>query len=180
MNLRRVALNAASLAGGGIVAQLCFVTIEALIARYLGQEGYGAYSTAYALSFAVVVIADAGMAWKVLESGSRDHGTIAPLFGTTAVLKIGFCVLIYPLSAGLLALAGYDSLVVNFYAIFFGYAVMISMQDSLAAVYAAHQRMHISALFQGLSPVAVLGCVAVAALVSPSLSTIGVAYLVGA
>src|SRR5262245_3680101 len=112
MNLRRVALNAASLAGGGIVAQLCFLTIEALIARYLGQAGYGAYSTAYAISFAAVVIADAGMAWKVLESGARDHATIAPLFGTTAVLKLLFASLIYPVSLGLLALLGYDSTVV--------------------------------------------------------------------
>jgi O-antigen/teichoic acid export membrane protein len=180
MNLRRLALNAASLAGGGIVAQLCFISIEALIARSLGQEGYGAYGTAYAIALAFVVAADAGMAWKVVESGSRDHTTIAPLFGTTAVLKLTFCLLIYPVSTGLLVLAGYDGMVVNFYAIFFGYAVLIGLQDSLAAVHAARQRMHVSAFFQGLSPVAVLACVALAGLFSATLTTIGIAYLAGA
>lgn len=180
MNLRRLAVNAASLAGGGIVAQLCFISIEALIARSLGQEGYGAYGTAYAVAFAFVVAADAGMAWKVVESGSRNHASIAPLFGTTAVLKLLFCLLVYPVSTGILALAGYDAAVVDFYAIFFGYAALVGLQDSLAAVHAARQRMHISAFFQGLSPVAVLGCVALAGLFSPTLTTIGVAYLAGA
>ena len=180
MVVKKVALNALALATGGIVAQVCFLFIEALIARRLGSEAYGTYGTVYAIALQAGCIAEMGMAWKLLEEGSRDHAAIPRILGTTIVLKLVFCGLLYLPMLALLQLLGYSQEVIGFFSIFFGYAVLLAVQDSLAAVYAAHQRMHVSALFQGAIPVAILACVAIATQFAHQLETIAWAYIAGA
>lgn len=179
MMLRRVARNAAALAAGGIVAQICFVTIEGLIARSLGESAYGIYGTVTALALAFVIFADGGMSFFLIERGSRDASRLPWLFGTTAALKLVLCAVIYPLALLVLPSIGYPPELVAFFAIYFGYVAIMTQQDTFAAVYAAQQRMHVNALFQGATPVAVLAAVAVAVVVSPTLAAIGVAYIAG-
>lgn len=177
---RVVVRNAAALAVGGIVAQLCFVTIEAVIARTLGREAYGIYGSVYALSMIGASLLDLGLAWKLIEEGSRDRAKIATFLGTSLVIKLVLAVLLYPAVLGGLHLLGYAREVVAFLAVFFPYAVLLMMQDSLAATYSARQRMHVSAAYQAMSPLAILLAVALATTLSPDLTTIGFAYVGGA
>lgn len=180
MTLRRVASNAAALAAGGIVAQICFVTIEALIARSLGAEAYGIYGAVAALALTVVIFADGGMSIFLIEQGSRDRARLPWLFGTTAAMKLVLCAAVYPAALLVLPLVGYPPELVAFFAIYFGYVAIGTQQDTFAAVYTAEQRMHVNALFQGATPLAVLAAVAIATRYSPTLASIGVAYIAGA
>lgn len=180
MSSRTVMKNAAALATGGIVAQICFVAIEALIARRLGREAYGVYGSVYALSITAATLLELGLAWKLIEDGSRDRTRIAALLGTSLVLKVVLAIVLYPVLIGAMHLLGNASEVITFLSVFFPYAVLLMMQDSLAATYAARQRMQVSALYQAMSPLAILVAVAIAATFSRDLVMIGAAYVGGA
>src|SRR5690606_32528830 len=116
MNLRRLAMNVLSLAGGGVVAQLCLIAVEVLIARRLGQESYGVFATVFAISMSVALLADLGTTWKLLEDGSRDRAAIPAVLGTTLVLKLVALAVALPVAAGVLLAAGYPPYVVQFFA----------------------------------------------------------------
>lgn len=174
-----MATNAAALAVGGVVAQVAFLSVEVAIARHLGRADYGVFSTVYVIALTSLFIIDLGMSWRLIESGSRKSESIAELLGTTAVIKfIGF-VLLYPLIVLGLAMLGHDTRTIAFFAIFFGYALVLGLQDSLMAVYTARQRMIVNALFQGGSPVVIAAFVAVALMLGGGLNTVGAAYVTG-
>ena len=177
--LRRLAVNAASLAVGGIVAQLCFILVEVLIARRLGKADYGIVSTAQALALTVLYFFELGMSWKIIEDGSRNPATLPRLLGTTFVLKTALAGIVYAAMLFILPLAGYDDALVSFFAVFFGYAVLLALQDSLAGVNSARQQMHINALYQAATPVAVLPLVALVTSRTVSLDAVGWAYVLG-
>ncbi len=177
--LRRLTVNAASLAAGGVIAQVCFIAVEALVARRLGSASYGVLSTAQALALTSLHFFELGMSWKIIQDGSREPSAIAPLLGTTFVLKVIFAAIVYAATLFILPLAGYDAAVVSFFAVFYGYAVLLALQDSLAGANAARQQMHINALYQAATPVAVLGLVALMTTGVPSLAAVGWAYVLG-
>ncbi len=177
MNLRRLALNAVSLAAGGVVAQVCFLSIEAVIARRLGEASYGAYGTVYAIALAIAVVADMGMNWKLIEDGSREPAAVPTVLGTTLVLKLVFCAAIYPLALLLLPLAGYDEGLVRFFSVFYIYAALLVVQETLAARNAVHHRIYISAMFQGVCPLLILGGVLAVTSFAPQLRPVGWAYV---
>lgn len=177
--LRRMAANALALALGGVVAQIAFITIEVFVARQFGSAEYGIFSSVYALGLTSLFVVDLGMSWRLIESGSRNPASIPELLGTTTVLKlVGFAVL-YPLAAWALAAFGYDDRAVSFYLIFFFYFLALAMQDSLAAVYTARERMVVNGLFQGGTPVVIAGCVLAAIALGGGLGGVGLGYVVG-
>lgn len=177
--LRRMATNAVALALGGIVAQVVFVSIEIAIARTLGSSDYGLFSSVSAIALTSLFVIDLGTSWRLIESGSRNPESIAELLGTTVVLKfIGFLVL-YPIVALAMSALGYDGRTVGFFLIFFGYTLTLAVQDSLAAVHTAHQRMVVNALFQGGTPLAIAAFVALALALGGGLNGVGLGYVAG-
>lgn len=177
--LRRMATNAFALAVGGIVAQVVFVSIEVAIARHLGSTDYGLFSSVYAIALTSLFVIDMGTSWRLIESGSRNPASIAELLGTTVVLKfIGFLVL-YPLVALGLSALGYDGRTVGFFVIFFGYTLTLALQDSLAAVHTARERMVTNALFQGGTPLAIAAFVALAFVLGGGINAVALGYVAG-
>jgi O-antigen/teichoic acid export membrane protein len=177
--LRKIALNAGAMAVAGIVAQICFTTIEAIVARRLGQHAYGVYGSANALSMCAAWLVEFGMAWKLVQDGSRLPQEIPGILGTTLVLKVMLGCVVAPLAFLALQAVGYSPEVRQIFPFFFGYAVLVALQDSLAALYSARQEMHVTALFQGAAPVAIALCIVIVGQLSQSLSAVGGAYLAG-
>ena len=177
--LRYIAVNASAMAVAGVVAQICFTTIEAIIARQLGQHAYGVYGSVYAMSLAAAWLVEFGMAWKLVQDGSRAPAALPGLLGTTLVLKLVFACVVGPLMVILLPLLGYGTEFTRVFGIFFAYAVLLVAQDSLAGVNAVRGTMHITALFQGAAPVAIIICLLLAGLTSKSLVAVGLAYVLG-
>lgn len=163
----------------GVIAQICFTSIEAIIARHLGQHAYGVYGSVYAMSLAAAWIVEFGMAWKLIQDGSRTPEAIPALLGTTLILKLLFACVVGPLMVFVLRAAGYGMEFTHVFGLFFAYALLLVMQDSLAGVYAVRGNMHVTALFQGAAPVAIIICILLAGLESESLAAVGIAYLVG-
>jgi PST family polysaccharide transporter len=177
--LRKMTINAAALAVGGVIAQACLVAVEAIVARKLGGANYGVISTAQAIALTSLHFFEFGMGWKLIQDGARDPGTIAPLLGTTFILKLALAVIVYAVMLSALPVAGYDASVVAFFAIFFGYAVALGLQESLAGANAARHQMYINAIYQAATPMAVLALVVLAATRPVSLEAVGWAYVIG-
>lgn len=176
---RKLAKNAAALAIGGIAAQAAFVLVEALIARRLSQELYGVFSTVFVLTSLSIWVVDGGIGWKIVQDGSRRPGEIPRLLGTGLLLRTAIFLAFYPLAVGIVSLLGYDPRVLILFGIFYAYALIMVVQDSLVSVYAAQQRMEVNAFYQGLTPVVI--CLLAYFLVArdQSINTVAYAYLAG-
>ena len=161
------------------MAQLAFIAIEVVIARQLGNETYGVFASVYMVVLTITLIVDLGLTWYSVDHGSKEPSSIPILLGTTTVLKVGLFAFIYPI----LLLTGshlkIDPFVLSFFSIFYFYAVVLSVQDSLAAVNSARQTMHVSALFQGIGPLVVGVFVYLASWGELTLNAIAACYLAG-
>ena len=137
---------------GGLAAQAAFVLIEALIARRLGQSSYGTFSTVYAISMLAVCMIDLGMGWKLIQDGARRPKVVPTLLGTTLLIRCLVFLASYPVALGVLHGLRYDPVTIGFFTVFYGYALIMILQDLLAAVHAAEQHMEVNAVFQGGTP----------------------------
>jgi O-antigen/teichoic acid export membrane protein len=177
--LRRILTNAGALAVGGVLAQIAFVFIEAVIARRIGLQAYGAFSVVYTITLLMVLAVDMGMNWKLIQDGSRDRRTIAPNLHSMIRLKIIAFAVAYPLILAGLVIGGADTSVYAFFSVFALFGLLMTLQDSLAAVYTSLQRNWFNALFQTATPVAILVAGAAIVLPAPSLTRTAVAYVAG-
>lgn len=175
----RILRNTVALAAGGVLAQIAFLAVEGLIARRLGEAGYGVFSTVYAISLASLFLIDLGTTWKLIQDGARDESRLPQLLGTTLLLKLALFIVVYPATWGLLVLAGYDAVTIGFFGVFFWFALSLALQDSFTGVYAARQRMHVNALFQSLVPVIVLLLMVVLTARGATLAEVALAYVGG-
>lgn len=176
---RRLIANAGALAVGGVLAQGAFVFVEATIARGLGASAYGTFSAVYTLTLLAVLAIDMGMNWKLIEEGSRAPHTIAVNLGTMLSLKLLIFALLYPAAIGVLGLAGYAAPFFELFVVFAPFAMLMVVQESLAAVYTASRRNWFNAVFQAAVPVTVLLVVLAFVLPQTSLNRAGVAYVAG-
>jgi len=177
---RRLTKNIVALALGGLAAQAAFIFVEALLARRLGQEAYGTFSTVFVLSTTALLFIDLGMSWKQVQDGSRQPEKISEQLGTILVLKGIFFLLSYPLlMLGLNAL-GYDKETIGFFGVFYLFALAMASQESLAAVYVAKQRMEVNAFFQGVTPLVILVLAFLFVNNETGITTVAIAYVGGA
>jgi O-antigen/teichoic acid export membrane protein len=95
------------------------------------------------------------------------------------VLKVIGFALLYPIAAWGLAAFGYDDRAVAFYLVFFFYFLTLAVQDSLAAVFTARERMVVNGFFQGGTPIAIAGCVLAAIGLGGGLRAVGLGYVLG-
>jgi O-antigen/teichoic acid export membrane protein len=176
---RRLIANAGSLAVGGILAQAAFLSVEALIARDIGASAYGIFSAVYALTLLMTLAIDMGMNWKLIEEGARDSSTLPVNLGSMLSLKLLIAALVYPLTLAAFRISGYDSPLVELYVMFIPFALLMLVQESLAAVYTATRSNWFNALFQTAVPLTILVAVVVIVRPQPSLARASVAYTLG-
>lgn len=176
---RQLIANAGALVIGGVLAQAASVFVEAAIARGLGASAYGTFSAVYTVTLLAVLTIDMGMNWKLIEEGSRSPGTMDVNLGTMLSLKLLIFALLYPAAIGVLALAGYTGPFFDLFVIFAPFALLMLVQESLAAVYTASRRNWFNAVFQAAVPVTIFVVVLVFVLPQPSLNRAGMAYVAG-
>ena len=176
--VRRLAHNAVALAFGGITAQFAFTLLEILIARQLGAEAYGTFVTAYAWTVLGAFLMEFGTPLYTIQQGSRDHSSLPQLLGSgLAVNLVMFSVLYLLLIFVTVFLL--QNPVLSFMLFLLPYGLVLTLQNELASVYSSYQTMHISALFQGLAPVAILVVYFVLSRDGLALSDVGIAYVTG-
>lgn len=176
--IHRLLRNGVVMAVGGLLAQAIFLAIEALLAREIGARDYGVFGAVYALTLLVVHLVDMGMNSKLIETGAREPASIPGTLGRMLPGKLALFLLVYPLVLAGLVLADFPNASALF-AWFGFFGLLMTVQDSLAAVHSAQQRMEYNALFQ--TAVAVFVLLAALLLVRPgaSLPDVGKAYVAG-
>lgn len=177
--LTRLVRNAFALAAGGILAQVAFVSVEALIARKIGVEAYGTFAAVYAGALLMVHVLDMGMNWKMLQDGARDPGTLPNNLGTILLMKLGLFLVAYPLALVALTVGGASPAFIGAFAVFAFFALSMMIQDVFATVFAAHQRMGVTAIFQAAVPVAMLLSVVLIVAPQPTLHRATLACVLG-
>lgn len=99
--VRSVVSNTVTVYLGKIVGIIISATTLGIIARNLGVEGFGAYSTVLAYSAIVVAVADLGIGWlatREIALGKEDNlKTLATLKIIVTVLVIGGSLAVLPL-----------------------------------------------------------------------------------
>lgn len=151
-----MAKNSLALAAGGIIAQVAFICIDVSIARSLGKESFGLFSTAFVISSIALIVVDLGMGMKLVKDGARDAIVISSLFSTTIILKFIFYVISYPIILIALWTLDYGNDFLEFFSVFYLFTLVMVLQESFGAVYSAKQQMGINALFQGTTPLVIL------------------------
>lgn len=176
--VQKLALNAVALATGGIVAQLAIVLIEVLVARELGAEIYGVFVTAYAWTVFAALLMEFGTSMWTIEEGSRDHSQLPHLLGSALTVNLVVFSALYFLLYVVLNLTAQGP-VLNYLMILLPYGLILTIQSALAAVYSSYQAMHVNAIFQALSPVAILAFYFAFSAGGHNLADVGAAYVIG-
>src|SRR5919201_1804811 len=86
---RRVARNTAVQAAGEVVSRLAMVAFYVVMARQLGQRGFGDFTFALAIVL-VVALAGFGTDYAVMREVARDPDRVHRLFWNTTALKLTF------------------------------------------------------------------------------------------
>lgn len=178
--MQRLMSNAGALAVGGVVAQAAFVGLEALVARQVGTDAYGIYSSAYVLIMLMAHLMDMGMYWRLVQDGARDPATIRANLGTMMVARLLLFAAAYPVFLLVLWLTGEEPAEIRFFALFAFFGVQVGVQELLGAVYTARQRMALSATFQAAMPVSILAFTAMLVIPDPTLPRLATAFILGA
>jgi O-antigen/teichoic acid export membrane protein len=177
---RRVARNTVVLVAGDAATKVGLFVLYALIARTLGQKGFGDYTLAISLAFFVRM---AGLGIDVILSRevARDLGNVHGLFWDTIVLKLATGI---PLLVGVTAIAaaiGYSNAVVVAVALI-GLSNLIDIVAfSFHAALRGREEMAPGSKAQALETLAIVAMGGIALVVlDASLVALGVAYLIAA
>lgn len=177
--VRKLAKNGIALAVGGLVAQIAIILVEIVMARGLGASAYGIFATTYALVMLGIVLFDVGTIWWTIQEGSRRPADLPALLGNSLLLKTTTFLLLYAIVMAVVYFTPLTMEIKSFIAIFGFYGLSLALIDTLAAVYTARQEMHVNAVFQALSPVAILTFYLILASDGVSLNDAAIAYVAG-
>jgi O-antigen/teichoic acid export membrane protein/GT2 family glycosyltransferase len=83
----RLVKNSLWLFGAEAVSKLVALATQVIAARYLGKEGYGVFSFAFAFSGAFIVFVDAGLGVYISRELTRRPERLRDLLGTVFALK---------------------------------------------------------------------------------------------
>ncbi|MEO0951809.1 MAG: oligosaccharide flippase family protein, partial [Pseudomonadota bacterium] len=155
------------------------ILVEVLMARGLGTEAYGIFATTHAFTILAILVFDLGSTAWTIQEGSRHPKQLAALFGNSLLLKTTAFAVLYAVLLFMLPFTSLDSEIRVFVAVFALYGFGLALVDSLASVYTASQEMHINALFQALSPLAILCVYLVVSLDGRSLLDAALAFVIG-
>lgn len=97
---QRVARNASFVMVGGIVSKLCLLVAGIVIARYLGQEGFGVYSFALFFSYLFAVLSDGGLQIILVREAARDKERAGFYLGNILLIKLALAGLSLVLLSG--------------------------------------------------------------------------------
>lgn len=176
-HVRRLLKNTLAFGVAGLAAQTSFVLAEVVIARRLGQGAYGIFTSAFVLSSVMLFVLDLGTQFKLVEDGARDRTQIPTLLGTSLVFKSSMFVLAYPLVVWGASLSGLNPPAVAFITLFFPYALVMLLHETLSSVYVARQQMEVSAFFQSLNAILILALTSTGLYAVAQLEVVAYAYV---
>ncbi len=93
--LKYIFKNAVFLLFGRVVFKGFIAVLTIILARFLGVERFGMYSTAIAFAGIFMIVNDLGMNAYMVREGSRDKSKVPVLFGNALVIEIVMSAILY-------------------------------------------------------------------------------------
>ena len=173
----RVAKNASFLLSGNLLNKILSFLMGILLANYLGPEGYGKYTYAFALVTLFVFVPDLGIPQLTVREVAREKG-LANKYLANSILFRGIISL---LVAGVLigvVLVLEDSRETIYLVAFISLSlVFISISSSFEVICSAFERMQYRALMSNLKNVLLLAGVGLIIFLRRGLIEVGILYL---
>jgi O-antigen/teichoic acid export membrane protein len=150
VELRLVLKNAAALSVASVLSKAISAIVAIAVARYLGPETFGEYSSALAFVSTFILFVDFGLSNYMVQEGSRDESVLPLYLGNTLAFKTFTSLAIYALMFVLMP-ANYN-LTTRSMVIVFGVASALNALDSSVYNYfQAKQQMYYAAMYQFFS-----------------------------
>ncbi len=175
MNLtKKVAYNVSFQAVGKAINVGIGLINVAIITRYLGVSGYGAYTTAFAYIMVFSVISDFGFFYIIVKRISAGEA-IEKVVGNTLSLRLIFATSVFVLAMLLLVFTPYDP-VVKWSILLIALSIIWSSQTSVyTALFQSQLKMDLATLAEVFGKILGLGILLLAVNFS-----LGLIYIVGA
>jgi len=138
----------AALAGGGFVSRLFLIATELIVARSYGAEAFGAYSTALVFSTIFGFAITFGMDTYLLREISQKNEEASRILGDVYLAKFTLGIVVYGIMILTAVWLKYPSEVFQLITIFGIYVVLLSFQETIAAIFQSHQKMMPIAIFR--------------------------------
>ena len=138
---RRVLANTAYRAAADIGSKIVSVVFFVVMARTLGDDGFGVFTFGLALAAIVTVLGGFGQDLVLVREVARDHGRLPAYFANTNGLKLTLSVPALAVAVGVVALAGADGDKVTVVALLGVALVAELLANTSFAVYQAYERL---------------------------------------
>jgi len=138
---QRILKNTGILSAASVITKVLSALVAILMARKLGKEIFGAYETAFALTFSLVSFSEFGTCTVVTRMGSTSGEKMSRYLGSALVFKFIVAVVVFPCAILIAWIAGYSKLVLQLALILLLFTVASSFINTLNSVFQAHQRM---------------------------------------
>jgi O-antigen/teichoic acid export membrane protein len=143
---RRILVNTAFRAAGDLVSKLASIALYVVMARRLGDAGFGVFTFAFSLVTLVTALGDLGQTEVLIREVARDRQRVHGYFGDTVALKLLLSVPALAIALGGVFAAGVPAetrVVVTL----IGLAVMAELlMDTSFGVFQAFERMSLTAI----------------------------------
>jgi len=156
-NVQRIARNTTLLFLSGIAGFVLGFFFTVYVARYLGAEGYGVLSIAFAVTAIFGVLTDIGLSTLMIREIARDKTLARKYVSNIAVLKVVLVIITYGLIALTAQLAHYPAETVRAVYLIGVSTILGAFTTMFYGVFRAYERMEFIALGQVLGGALMLG-----------------------
>jgi O-antigen/teichoic acid export membrane protein len=143
---RRILVNTAFRAGGDLVSKLVSIALYVVMARRLGDAGFGVFTFAFSLVTLVTALGDLGQTEVLIREVARDRQRVHGYFGDTVALKLLLSVPALAIALGGVFAAGVPT-ETRLAVTLIGSAVIAELlMDTSFGVFQAFERMSLTAI----------------------------------
>jgi len=158
--LQTIVKNIISLATGGLITRLLFIITELIIARSMGAEVFGQFSTALAYTTIFGSFINFGVDFYLVKTISQKPYTIEWIFGNTLFIKAACAIIVYIFMILLAIYLKYSSNIFLLIQIFGFYNVLLGFQETFASLFQALEKMEKIAFYRLAQIVATIAFIA--------------------
>ena len=142
--------NIISLATGGLITRLLFILTELIIARSMGAEIFGQFSTALAYTTIFAFFINFGIDFYLVKGIAQDSDNSKWILGNTLLIKVVYSVIIFSFMDLLAICLKYSAETFLLIQIFGLYNVCLAFQETFAAFFQAMEKMGKIALYRSI------------------------------
>ena len=147
---QNIVKNIISLAAGGLITRLLFISTELIIARSMGAEVFGQFSTALAYTTIAAFFINFGVDFYLVKGIAQNPDNSEWIFGNTLFIKVIYAIVIFVFMDLLAIRLKYSTETFLLIQILGLYNVALAFQETFAAFFQAIEKMGKIAFYRSI------------------------------